>query len=758
MNKLSATWTLLVTKRVAQKEKPVSFWFDLTFSFSFNKETTSRRRETAVFSTATVRVLFWYSFMSTESELIQSSSDAVGGSNASRIEVGNDQMSETLADPLSLGSQAEKIEAKHDRDEQEGCGSLASAGDHGMEKVNGFTDLEKQTESVNGELDLGIRTQTVDAETNESEKKVPVDSEDVLMIEDETKLCEKDSDGIQTDLLVEKEADDANLSDSKGSGVKLDSEDLGEDRKSDGSGTRGRKVENFDVDESSDESVSDDDLAPVTTKVKFSHSDLVWAKVRSHPWWPGQVFDASAATDKAKKYSKKGSFLITYFGDCSFAWNDASRIKPFRQHFSQLAKQSSLPDFVDAIDFALEEVSRRIEFGLACPCISEDVYQKIKTQTVINPGILEDSSRLHGGDEVSSAVSFEPVNLVQYVKGLASHPNNGATDELQFVSHRAQLLAFNRWKGFSELPEFETLQGSVESAPKIAPAEEKESLVEVKVSVPKPKKPDQVYTKRRKTENQDDCKHEAVFEYEDATVLKRKEKTLAEFIAEKRLSKRNGKRSRESSSIKPESEKKRKVVSPKLPKSTKKIKPNLQTKDPGSPKSLKNDRKHSLSAGDKITPKKARESFGIGASILKAANQMHCSTPTGLIPCGNSTSKKAAKNNGSGNSLQKKSKAKALSEREISPSPSETHSSPHSTSAAKTSNGKPSPISVDHQQSGAHEEVVKETPNTGLVEDSMLKNVDLKDSCEEQMVNEDRNEDGSKITIEDSNLTEEKVA
>lgn len=704
------------------------------------------------------RVLFWYSFMSTESELVHSGSDAVDGSNTSRIELGNDQMSETLAGPLSLGSQGEEIEAKHDGDEQEGCGSLASAGDHGMEKVNGFTDLEKQTESVNGELDLGIGTQTVDVETNEGEKKVPVDSEDVLMVEGETKLCEKDSDGIQTELLVEKEVDDANLSDVKGSGVKLDTEDLGEDRKPDGSGKRGTKVENFDVEcfvglephETTDESISDDDNAPVTAKLKFSHSDLVWAKVRSHPWWPGQVFEASAATDKAKKYSKKGSFLITYFGDCSFAWNDASRIKPFRQHFSQMAKQSSLPDFLDAIDFALEEVSRRIEFGLACPCISEDVYQKIKTQTVINPGILEDSSRVHGGDKVSSAVFFEPVNLVQYVKGLACHPNNGATDELQFVSHRAQLLAFNRWKGYSDLPELETLQGSVESAPKIPPAEEKNSLVEMKVSVPKPKKPEIVYTKRRKTETQDDCKHDAVFEYEDTTVLKRKEKTLAEFIAEKRLSMSNGKKSRESSGVKTDSEKKRKVVSPKPPKSTKKIKANLQTEDPGSSYSPKKDR------GDKITPKKARESFGIGASILRVANQMHCSTPTRLIPCDNSTSKKAAKNNGR-KSLQEKPKAKALSEREISPSPNETHSSPHSASAAKTPNGKPNPISIDHLQSGALEQVIKETPSTSIVEDSTLESMDLKDSSKEQMVNGDRNEDASKITIEDSNLTEEKI-
>ncbi|KAF8069746.1 hypothetical protein N665_1137s0014 [Sinapis alba] len=585
--------------------------------------------------------------MSTEHERLHSGSDAF---EASRVEVG---MSELPAD-----GQDQEL----DGDKQEGGCVVPEPGVVSLPSSAGMT---KEKESVNGGLDLVLGT------TKESEKKeVSVNCADVT----------KES-GIQTELLVDKEEE-------------LDMK-------------QGTKGENLDDDiecfmglepyESKDESALDNDNVPVTLKMKLSGSDLVWAKVRSHPWWPGQVFDASAATDKAKKHFKKGSFLVTYFGDCSFAWNDASKIKPFRQHFSQMAKQSSLPDFLDAVDFALEEVSRRIEFGLACSCISEEVYEKIKTQNVINPGIREDSGRIQGGDKVSSAVFFEPANLVDYVKRLAcSPPSYDASDELQFVSQRAKLLAFNRWKGYSDLPEFETLQGSVESAPKIS---------EVKESAPEPKKSKQVYSKRTKTEDKEDhCKLDGVFEYEDTTVPKKKEKTLAEFIAEKRLSKSNGKRSHENL----DGEKKRKVVHSKLPKSAKKkIKTNLHTEeDSGSPPlSPKNDQK--------ITPKKAKTSFGIGASILRVANQMHCSTPSGLVPC--------SKNN----------EPEASSERE--PSPNETLSSSHQ-SATKNQNGKPNPISIDNLQSGEVDDVLKETPSTttNLVEDS---NRDLNGSSGEEMVN-----------------------
>ncbi|CAH8354694.1 unnamed protein product [Eruca vesicaria subsp. sativa] len=674
MLNLFATWTIPHNVTSYQKEKktenkkPVSFWFGLTSSFTPKKPPPAAEQPQ---SQPPPPVFVLVLLMSTEQEILHSESDAVDDCKASRVEVG---MSELPADPLS--------------GQDQGLAASSAGGDLG---------ITKEKESVNGGLDLDLETQNdVDVKTN---KEVSVNGE-------------KDSGGIQTELLVEKEVEG-----------------------SDGSVKKGRKGENLDdmecfmglePHESKDESaLENENDAPVTLKAKLSDSDLVWAKVRSHPWWPGQVFDASAATDKAKKHFKKGSFLVTYFGDCSFAWNDASKIKPFRQHFSQLAKQSSLPDFVDAVDFSLEEVSRRIEFGLACSCISEEVYEKVKTQKIINPGIREDSSRIQGGDKVSSAVFFEPKNLVSYVKRLACSPKYDASDELEFVSQRARLLAFSRWKGYTELPEFETLKGSVESAPKVSRTEKESRLSEVKKSAPEPKKDKQVYTKRRKTEGQDDCKQEGVFEYEDATVPKKREKTLAEFIAEKRLSKSNGKkRSHENAVVKPDGEKKRKIVQSKLPKSAKKIKTTLQAEDSGSPISPKNDQK--------ITPKKARTSFGIGASILRVANQMHSSTPTGLVPC--------SKNSGSGKSLQNRRKP---------------------VSSSETPNGKANPISIGKPQSGELEHAVKETASTNIVEESMLKESrDLKGSSEEQMVNEDGKEAANvvgEMSTDDSNLTKEKI-
>ncbi|XP_039016251.1 PWWP domain-containing protein 2A-like [Hibiscus syriacus] len=66
-------------------------------------------------------------------------------------------------------------------------------------------------------------------------------------------------------------------------------------------------------------SSSEDGSSDVNVKSEFCVSDLVSGKVQSHPWWPGQIFDSSAATVKAKKYLKKESYLIAYYGDQTFA-------------------------------------------------------------------------------------------------------------------------------------------------------------------------------------------------------------------------------------------------------------------------------------------------------------------------------------------------------------------------------------------------------------------------------------------------------
>lgn len=389
----------------------------------------------------------------------------------------------------------------------------------GIEKRNGIREVKRKTDSVDGESDFGSETQ--DASGSE---------------------IEYDSDA--------------------------ESEDFGEKRHLDGPRKQKRKLENGGGVDLSGSASADENL-------NLSDSDLVWGKVRSYPWWPGQVCDASAASKNAMKYFKKVTFLVSYFGDCSFAWNDVTMIKPFHQHFSEMDKQSNSPQFRDAVDCALEEVSRRVEFGLSCACVSEEAYNKLKTQNIINPGIREDSSVRYGGDELSDATFFEPAKLVAYVKHLACFPRYDETDKLQFVTNRAQFLAFQQWKSYLNLPNYESAD-------------------------------EEMSPKKRKTDIKDNAEHKRSFGFEE----KRSDLVTNKLFESGSVENPDGKS---------HSGKKRKVESEESGKSEK-----------------NSDEVKNSSAGNKLQ-KVAEPCFRIGDIPLRMESVMSSSTPT-VKPCGDSKS------------------------------------------------------------------------------------------------------------------------
>ncbi|KAI3793646.1 hypothetical protein L1987_36266 [Smallanthus sonchifolius] len=182
---------------------------------------------------------------------------------------------------------------------------------------------------------------------------------------------------------------------------------------------------------------------------EYEFEDLVWGKVKKHPWWPGQIMNPLALKNEAMKHFEKDGFLISYFGDQKFAFNELHDIKPFRVNFCKMESQSNGESFVRAVDRALREAARRVEFGLTCLCVSEEVYGRIKSQIVVNSGVRKESSRIDGGDRFSSVTSFVPDKTVDFLLDLAKDPFG--INRLDVSTIGGQLSAFNRWKGYHQL-------------------------------------------------------------------------------------------------------------------------------------------------------------------------------------------------------------------------------------------------------------------------------------------------------------------
>lgn len=115
--------------------------------------------------------------------------------------------------------------------------------------------------------------------------------------------------------------------------------------------------------------------------------DFVWGKIKNHPWWPGQIYDPSDASDLALKIKQKGKLLVAYFGDGTFAWCGASQLKPFAESFKECSKVSNSRSFLGAVEEAVEELGRHIERVLVCYCA--EGKDKFDNPVVDNAGIKE---------------------------------------------------------------------------------------------------------------------------------------------------------------------------------------------------------------------------------------------------------------------------------------------------------------------------------------------------------------------------------
>lgn len=187
------------------------------------------------------------------------------------------------------------------------------------------------------------------------------------------------------------------------------------------------------------------------TRNVFLPSDLVWGKVKNHPWWPGLIFDPSDASELALKHRNKNKFLVAYLFDNTFAWNEASVLKPFQSNFRRMVKQSSTDSFVSAVDTALDEVSRRVHHALSCGC-----YNSKESSAVVkfeNVGIQANTTS-PSGDVLYIRRLFDPVKFLGYLYELGQNPHGGF-ESLDLIVAKSQLIAFNRSRGCNfDLPEF----------------------------------------------------------------------------------------------------------------------------------------------------------------------------------------------------------------------------------------------------------------------------------------------------------------
>ncbi|CAJ1781131.1 unnamed protein product [Sphenostylis stenocarpa] len=187
---------------------------------------------------------------------------------------------------------------------------------------------------------------------------------------------------------------------------------------------------------------------------RFSVGDFVWGKIKSHPWWPGRIYDPSDASDFALKLRQKNRLLVAYFGDGTFAWCHPSQLKQFEENFEDMVKQSSSRAFVNAVQEAVNEVGRILDLKMSSSCA---VNKTEFTQPLAgNSGVKERIPIPENGTDKLSDVLIDPAEVLSRVKQLAEIISIANVLELEIL--KARLSAFYLSRGGYRLPMYEAPQ------------------------------------------------------------------------------------------------------------------------------------------------------------------------------------------------------------------------------------------------------------------------------------------------------------
>lgn len=188
----------------------------------------------------------------------------------------------------------------------------------------------------------------------------------------------------------------------------------------------------------------------------FSVGDFVWGKIKSHPWWPGRIYDPSDASDFALKLRQKNRLLVAYFGDGTFAWCHPSQLKPFEENFEDMVKQSSSRAFVNSVQEAVNEVGRLMDLKISSSCVANKIRCEFTRPLADNSGVKEGILIPENGIEKLSDVLIDPAELLSRLKQFAKIISIANILELEIL--KARLSAFYLSRGGYRLPMHEAPQ------------------------------------------------------------------------------------------------------------------------------------------------------------------------------------------------------------------------------------------------------------------------------------------------------------
>ncbi|XP_031274305.1 uncharacterized protein LOC116132774 [Pistacia vera] len=178
----------------------------------------------------------------------------------------------------------------------------------------------------------------------------------------------------------------------------------------------------------------------------YEVGDMVWAKIKSHPWWPRQVFLEAFAMPCVSKTKKQGHLLVAFFGDNSYGWFDRMELIPFDVNYVEKSMQTDARPFLDAVEEAEDEAGRRAALGVSCQCHNPCNFRATGVKRFVEVdmnghqlGVVYSKQQIKNARE-----GFQPFEMLCFVHKLASMPSSDLKRSIDWIKNIAVVLAYRK--------------------------------------------------------------------------------------------------------------------------------------------------------------------------------------------------------------------------------------------------------------------------------------------------------------------------
>ncbi|GER55208.1 Tudor/PWWP/MBT superfamily protein [Striga asiatica] len=171
--------------------------------------------------------------------------------------------------------------------------------------------------------------------------------------------------------------------------------------------------------------------------VRFGYEigDMVWGKVKSHPWWPGHIYNEIPS-------KREGHVLVAFYGVSSYGWFELEELVPCEENFAEKSRQTSSRAFVKAVEEAVDDLSRRRGLGLACRCRNEFHFGPSKKEGYFVVDVGDCEPGVFSSRQINKARDdFRPKKMLSYVLQMALTPMTDQHWTIDFIKNKSTVLA-----------------------------------------------------------------------------------------------------------------------------------------------------------------------------------------------------------------------------------------------------------------------------------------------------------------------------